>query len=271
MNIFLYIIIFIIGSLFGSFFTLAVYRIPKKQDIIHTHSYCPNCNHKLGILDLFPIISYIFLGGKCRYCKEKIRPRYFILEILSGTLFVIFAFLLGIRFETLSLIKIIDFSFIALYLTFIILIAGIDKENRKIEKGVSIYGIIISIMYMTYLCIVDQFSIYRYVIYLVFYIIILVLDTITLKRFAKNSYLIGLLLMIITMVIFTNELIVILGIILTCLGIAIYLLITKLKALRKKQVKSDAQITKKMSMAFYLGASNIIILIYVLVDTIMFN
>ena len=78
MNIFLYIIIFIIGSLFGSFFTLAVYRIPKKQDIIHTHSYCPNCNHKLGLLDLFPIISYIFLGGKCRYCKEKIRPRYFI-------------------------------------------------------------------------------------------------------------------------------------------------------------------------------------------------
>src|SRR5699024_10171715 len=120
-----YIIIFIIGSLFGSFYTLAVYRIPKRQDIIHTHSYCPNCNHKLGLLDLFPIISYILLRGKCRYCKEKIRPRYFILEILSGSLFVILAYLTGIRFETLSIIKIVDFCFIALYLTFIILIAGI--------------------------------------------------------------------------------------------------------------------------------------------------
>ena len=264
MNIFLYIILFIIGSLFGSFYTLAVYRIPKKQDIIHTHSYCPNCNHKLGLLDLFPIISYIGLRGKCRYCKQKIRPRYFILEILSGTLFILFAFLLEIRFETLSLYNIIDFSFIALYLTFIILLAGIDKENRKIEKGVSIYGIVISIMYMIYLCIVDPTNIYRYAIYLVIYIIILTIDTITLKRFAKNSYLIGILLMIVTMIIFTNELIVATSIILTLLSISIYTLIVKLKEHEKRQKKSDRNITKEISIAYYLGTSNIIVLLLTL-------
>ena len=66
MEAILYTLIFIIGALFGSFYTLAVHRIPKKQDIIYTHSYCPNCDHKLGLLDLFPIFSYIFLGGKCR-------------------------------------------------------------------------------------------------------------------------------------------------------------------------------------------------------------
>ena len=269
MNIFLYIIIFIIGSLFGSFFTLAVYRIPKKQDIIHTHSYCPNCNHKLGLLDLFPIISYIALRGKCRYCKEKIRPRYFILEILSGTLFIAFAFLLGIRFETLTIYNIIDFSFIALYLTFIILLAGIDKENRKVEKGVSIYGIVISIMYMIYLCIVDLTNIYRYAIYLILYIIILILDTITLKKFAKNSYLMGILLMIITMVIFTNEFIVATSIILTLLAIAIYLLIYKLKNNRKKQKQQDEkEMAKQLSMAFYLGTSNIIVLILSLLSNL---
>lgn len=269
MNIFLYIIIFIIGSLFGSFFTLAVYRIPKKQDIIHTHSYCPNCNHKLGLLDLFPIISYIALRGKCRYCKEKIRPRYFILEILSGTLFIAFAFLLGIRFETLTIYNIIDFSFIALYLTFIILLAGIDKENRKVEKGVSIYGIVISIMYMIYLCIVDLTNIYRYAIYLILYIIILILDTITLKKFAKNSYLMGILLMIITMVIFTNEFIVATSIILTLLTIAIYLLIYKLKNTRKKQKQQDEkEMAKQLSMAFYLGTSNIIVLILSLLSNL---
>ena len=269
MNIFLYIIIFIIGSLFGSFFTLAVYRIPKKQDIIHTHSYCPNCNHKLGLLDLFPIISYIALRGKCRYCKEKIRPRYLILEILSGTLFIAFAFLLGIRFETLTIYNIIDFSFIALYLTFIILLAGIDKENRKVEKGVSIYGIVISIMYMIYLCIVDLTNIYRYAIYLILYIIILILDTITLKKFAKNSYLMGILLMIITMVIFTNEFIVATSIILTLLAIAIYLLIYKLKNNRKKQKQQDEkEMAKQLSMAFYLGTSNIIVLILSLLSNL---
>ena len=266
MNIFLYIIIFIIGSLFGSFFTLAVYRIPKKQDIIHTHSYCPNCNHKLGLLDLFPIISYIALRGKCRYCKEKIRPRYFILEILSGTLFISFAYLIGIKFETMTIYKIIDFSFIALYLTFIILIVAIDKENQKIDKGVSIYGIVISIMYMIYLCIVESSNIYRYAIYLILYIIILILDTVALKKRAKNSYLTGILLMILIMAIFTNEPIVITSIIITLLAISIYILISKLKEIGKKQKKSDTQISKQIRMGFYLGTSNLIVVMITLLS-----
>ena len=135
MNIFFYCIIFIIGIIFGSFYTLAVYRIPRREDIIHTHSYCPNCNHKLGFWDLIPVFSYIFLGGKCRYCQNKIRPRYLILEVLSGVLFVVFALALKLDITTITIIDIIDFSFIVLYLTFIILIAGIDKENRKIEKS----------------------------------------------------------------------------------------------------------------------------------------
>ena len=96
MDIFFYIIIFLMGIIFGSFYTLAVYRIPKGIDIVKKHSYCPNCNHRLGILDLFPVLSYIFLGGRCRYCKQKIRARYLILEILSGITFVIFAYVLKI-------------------------------------------------------------------------------------------------------------------------------------------------------------------------------
>jgi len=122
MNLFLYLLLFIIGALFGSFYTLAVYRIPKRQDIIHTHSYCPNCNHKLGFLDLIPIISYLFLKGKCRYCKEKIRPRYLILEMLSGMLFVLIAFLIKFNIENLNTIMIAQYCFLILYVTFIILI-----------------------------------------------------------------------------------------------------------------------------------------------------
>lgn len=266
MNIFLYIILFIMGSLFGSFYTLAVYRIPKKQDIIHTHSYCPNCNHKLGLLDLFPIISYIALRGKCRYCKQKIRPRYFILEILSGFLFVILAFFMGIRMETLGIMKILDFSFMVLYLTFIILIIGIDKEYRKIEKGVSIYGIIISIMYMIYLCIVEQANIYRYAIYLIIYVILLILDTITLKKFAINNYTIQILLMLVTMMFFTNEFIMITSIILTLLEIAFYILLNKLKDRKAIRKKEDIQIAKQVSIGFYLGISNMITLIIVLIN-----
>ncbi len=122
MNIFFYLLLFVIGTLFGSFYTLAVYRIPKRQDIVHTHSYCPNCNHKLGFLDLIPIISYLFLRGKCKYCKEKIRIRYLILEVLSGSLFVLIAYLFELKIETINITQIAEYSFMVLYVTFIILV-----------------------------------------------------------------------------------------------------------------------------------------------------
>ena len=89
MQIFIYIISFITGTVFGSFFTLAVHRLPLKQDITHERSYCPKCNHRLEFLDLIPVLSYIFLGGKCRYCKESIKKRYLFLEIGSGLVFLL--------------------------------------------------------------------------------------------------------------------------------------------------------------------------------------
>lgn len=264
MEIFFYAIIFIIGTLFGSFYTLAVYRIPKRQDIVHTHSYCPNCSHKLGLLDLFPIFSYIFLRGKCRYCKDKIRPRYLILEILSGLLFIIIAYLMGLSIYNLQITKIIEFCFIILYLTFIILISGIDKENRKIDKAVNVYGIVISIIYMLYLCIVERVNIYRYGIYLLLYIGILIFDTITLKKYAKSPYVNGMLLAIVTMVIFTGEYITIHSVILALLAIGIYLLLNKLKNIKKRYIKTDKKIYKEISIGFYLGASNIIMFLVIL-------
>ena len=264
MNIFFYIIIFIIGTLFGSFYTLAVYRIPKRQDILYTHSYCPNCNHKLGLLDLFPIFSYIFLRGKCRYCKNKIRPRYLILEILSGILFVTISYLIGMNINHLTSIKIVEFSFLVLYLTFIILLSGIDKENRKIDKAVNIYGIVIAIIYMVYLCIVEKANIYRYGIYLILYILILLVDTITLKKFAKSTYLNGILLLILIMASFTGEFITSISLVTALLGIGIYILIYKIKQDLKRK-KSDKQISDEISIGFWLGASNILIFLITLI------
>lgn len=271
MDIFFYVIIFIIGSLFGSFYTLAVYRIPKRQDILFKHSYCPNCNHKLGLLDLFPIFSYIFLGGKCRYCKEKIRPRYLILEVLAGMLFVVIAYLTGLNLEHLSLVKIIEYVFMVLYLSFIILIVGIDAENKNIDKAVNVYGIVISIIYMLYLCIVENANIYRYGIYLVLYIIVLTLDTITLRKFAKSSYLNGLLIVIITMAVFTGEYITIISIIYTLLLIAIDLMLNKFKNRKNKNIKSDKQVARQLCIGTYLGAANLITVVFVLFYTSIIN
>ena len=255
-----YIIIFMMGITFGSFYTLAVYRIPKGEDIIHTHSYCPNCKHKLNIFDLIPVFSYIFLGGKCRYCKQKIRPRYLILEAISGLFFVVIAYLMGLNIYNLETTKIIEYSFFVLYFTFIVLMAGIDKENRNINKPVLMYGIIISIMYMVYLYIIEKTSIYRYVIYLILFIMLLIVDSITLKKHAENNYTYSILMVIMIMSIFTGEFITISSIITTLLIIAIYLSTQKMK--KHSKVQQNSNNTK---IGFYLSVTNIIYFIYVLI------
>ena len=135
MNAFTHIIIFFMGTVFGSFFTLAVYRIPLKKDITHERSFCPNCNHRLEFLDLIPIFSYLFLKGRCRYCKEKIRIRYILLECLSGLVFLLGFIGLKILFpyNNVYMKLFLYVAFVFSYVT-LALIAGIDKEYIKNHK-----------------------------------------------------------------------------------------------------------------------------------------
>lgn len=177
MDLFLYIMIFMMGTVFGSFFTLAVYRIPLKKDITHERSFCPKCNHRLEFLDLIPILSYIALKGKCRYCGEKIRIRYLALETLSGIVFLLAYLTLNIHFPMYNLQKFIYFiAFVFMYVTIAITI-GIDKENKKIHSGVIIFGTCMQIMYIVYLYIFDvKFNIYRYGIYIAFIVILLIFE-----------------------------------------------------------------------------------------------
>ena len=139
MEIVFYILIFIIGTLFGSFSTLAIYRLPLKKDIVKERSFCPNCNHKLGVFDLIPILSYIFLGGKCRYCKEKISKKYLIIEIMSGILAVILFKSLEVSFINVNISVLLDFIYLMIYGTTMIIIAVIDKEKKIIYRPVIIF------------------------------------------------------------------------------------------------------------------------------------
>ena len=258
MNVFLYIIIFIMGTLFGSFYTLAVYRIPRKIDITHTHSFCPNCNHKLGFFELIPVLSYIFLGGKCKECKEKIRPRYIMLEILSGLTFVIIASLLKIDANNLDEEVLIQFAFIVLYLVAIFIIAGIDKENIKIEKSVLYYALVVVAMYIIYLCIMDYTSIYRYAMYLIAIIVLLALDGLKLKKEAKESYNISILLLILIMAMMTGEVATIGAILFTFIVILELYIFNQIKKVRVKARKDDKKILDRFPWGFYIGIGNII-------------
>ena len=75
---------FFAGACMGSFVNCIEWRIETKRGGVLGRSNCPNCSHRLGFFDLIPIFSYIFLRGKCRYCKEKIAFRYFAVEIVFG-------------------------------------------------------------------------------------------------------------------------------------------------------------------------------------------
>ena len=245
MDIFIYAIIFIIGTFFGSFFTLAVYRIPKKEDILIKHSYCPNCNHKLGFFDLFPVLSYIFLGGKCRYCGDKIRPRYLILELLSGLTFVIIA--ISLKANIFNMTNIIDMSFLLIYVSVLFIIAGIDKENIKIQKNVLLFGYIVEGIYIIYQYTLGNFNVYQYVMYLILVILLLILTNISLKVTMKEEYFIQNLYLSLYIIVFNGSSIFILTVILTLFAIAIYKILSKQKK-------------KEIPIGFYLSISNILVI-----------
>ena len=62
---------FVIGSVFGSFFNVCIYRLPKNESILYPPSHCPVCNTKLKAYDNIPLLSYLILKGKCRYCGRR--------------------------------------------------------------------------------------------------------------------------------------------------------------------------------------------------------
>lgn len=262
MDIILYILLFCTGTVFGSFFTLAVSRIPIGQDITHERSYCPNCNHKLSFLDMIPILSYIFLGGKCRYCKQKIRIRYLILEVFSGIVFVLFALSIKFSMYNLSINNMIYLIFGLLYISTLFIIAGIDKEKIRIEKSVLLFGYILTTAYIIYLYIVEHdTSIYRYVIYLFVVLILMLIDIFYLRKKVKDNYPVEVLLLSILMIAFTYELQYSITVTMTLLTIAFVLIFSKIKNRKAKSIKTKKNKDIKLPIGFFMCVSNIIVLI----------
>lgn len=260
MDILIYVFIFFIGITFGSFFTLATYRIPIGKDITHERSFCPNCNHKLGFLDLVPIFSYIFLGGKCRYCKQKIHPRYLLTELFSGIVFVLFALSIKFNIYSLSIWKIVYFGFGILYLVGIFIISGIDKEKIQIQNELIVYLIVVQTMYIIYLYTLKQVNIYRYVIYLAVLAILTTANTIYYKKHLKDCYTFSILAFLMLIAMFSYENVTIITVALTLLTIAIELIINKLKQKSQKYKKNENN-NNKLPIGFILGVTNIITLL----------
>ena len=89
MSLIFYLIIFIFGACIGSFLNCLIYRLDSKQSFLKGRSFCPHCKHQLGFFDLIPILSFIIVKGKCRYCQKKISWQYPLVEIFTGLIFLL--------------------------------------------------------------------------------------------------------------------------------------------------------------------------------------
>lgn len=129
-------LIIVVALLIGSYLNLAIYRIPRKESLLWPGSHCPKCEHKLNAGDLFPVLSYLMLGGRCRYCKQKIGLRYPLVELLTAASYVLIYIKWGFSIES-----IIGWLFSAL----LIVSAFTDLAEGIIPDTVTYPGIIIGL------------------------------------------------------------------------------------------------------------------------------
>ena len=126
---FMYILFFIFGAVIGSFLNVCIYRIPAKISVAWPPSHCPNCNKNIKWYDNIPILSYIILGAKCRYCKTKISFQYPLIEFLTAVLTTLFFYIFGISNWT---------ACVLLCMYILIILSFIDLKTYTIPDTLSI-------------------------------------------------------------------------------------------------------------------------------------
>ncbi len=133
------IFVIILGGLWGSFANVCIYRLPINKSVVSGRSFCPNCKKLITWKDNIPIISFLFLNGKCRNCRKKISLQYLIIEFITIIYFLAVYYLFGISITTL-LFFILGLSFIIIFfidlkhyiipnvLTFSLMVIGFVKS-----------------------------------------------------------------------------------------------------------------------------------------------
>lgn len=134
-----YIIVAILGLVIGSFLNVCIYRIPREESIAYPPSHCGNCSHKLKPLDLIPLFSYVFLKGKCRYCKANISITHPLIEILNGILYLIIYLKFGLTILALKY---------CILASILIVIGFIDFETQFVYTSTTIFAGFIGVIFI---------------------------------------------------------------------------------------------------------------------------
>ena len=135
---FIYIILAILGLIFGSFFNVCIFRIPIKISIVSPPSHCPNCSNNINWYDNIPILSYIILKGKCRYCKKKISMRYPFIELFTSIVFVLVGYKFGLSIPLIPYL---------IFVSSLIVISLIDYDYKIIPNVITYPGMILGLLF----------------------------------------------------------------------------------------------------------------------------
>ncbi len=127
---------FIFGLLFGSFLNVVILRIPKEESIVFNGSYCYSCGKKLKPWHNIPLFSWLFLRGKCSFCKSKISIQYPLIEFISGLLFFTIASQYGISLPAF---------FIALSFLMLLALSMIDFKYKMVPDSLNLLAIFFAI------------------------------------------------------------------------------------------------------------------------------
>ncbi|MCD6385495.1 prepilin peptidase [Candidatus Sumerlaeota bacterium] len=129
--------VFLMGTLVGSFLNVCIYRIPAKKSIVFPNSYCYSCGSPIRWYDNIPLLSYIILRGRCRDCAARISPRYFFIELLTGIIFFLSFWRLGYTWATPIYIVFICYFIIATFT---------DFDHWIIPDSISIGGFFLALL-----------------------------------------------------------------------------------------------------------------------------
>jgi len=128
------ILIFVFGSVVGSFLNVCIHRMPLNESIMWPRSHCPHCKKRIPGYDNIPFLSYILLGGRCRFCRQRISLRYPFVEFITAALFLLFYEKYGLNY---------DFLFYTLFICGLIIAAFVDIKHRIIPDEISVGGLLV--------------------------------------------------------------------------------------------------------------------------------
>ena len=233
MNMVFYTILFILGCIIGCIWREKTEKFPRDLDLKKTHRKIKPKQ------ELISELIYIMIGG------------------MSA---VILANILNIHIEEFDISKMLIYVFAMLYISALVLIAGIDRNYSRIEKKTLAFGIISSILYMLYLCMVDLTSTHLSVIYLAIYMVLLVIDSFLLRKFAKDSYILNLLMVLTMILVFTDLKTLTYTLIMAFIAVILQIILLNMQKSRNgnKKVKIN-----EIPVGFFVAASNIIVLFMV--------